>query len=136
MKYIAVVHKEKNSDFGVLFPDFPGCISGGSTPEEAKIMAAEALEGHIDLMREQGEILPSPSSFEDVLSHPEFKNGLAFYVDVPCKSIVRCNVSFREDVLQLIDRRAYRFGLTRSAFLSEAALRYKDSKKKGATLDK
>jgi len=33
--YIALVHKEKDSAYGVSFPDFPGCISAGDTLEEA-----------------------------------------------------------------------------------------------------
>jgi predicted RNase H-like HicB family nuclease len=34
--YIAVVHKDPNGDFGVFFPDFPGCITAGGTIDEAK----------------------------------------------------------------------------------------------------
>ena len=45
--YIAVVHKDKGNDFGVSFPDFPGCISAGSTVDEAKDMAQDALALHI-----------------------------------------------------------------------------------------
>jgi len=43
MEYIAYLHKDRNSDYGVSFPDFPGCITAGSTLEEAHKMAAEAL---------------------------------------------------------------------------------------------
>jgi predicted RNase H-like HicB family nuclease len=45
MDYIAIIHKEPNSDFGVSFPDFAGCITAGRTLDEAKDMAAEALTG-------------------------------------------------------------------------------------------
>jgi HicB_like antitoxin of bacterial toxin-antitoxin system len=34
--YIAVVHKEPASDYGVSFPDFPGCVTAGKTIDEAK----------------------------------------------------------------------------------------------------
>ena len=37
--YIAVVHKEPASDYGVSFPDFPGCITAGKTIDEAKDLA-------------------------------------------------------------------------------------------------
>ena len=37
--YIAIVHKEAKSDFGVSFPDFPGCITAGKNIDEAKDMA-------------------------------------------------------------------------------------------------
>lgn len=82
MNYIAIIHKDPNSDFGVSFPDFPGCISAGRTIKEAKTMAAEALHGHIEDMREHGEALPSPSSFEAVMRDPEFSDGVAFLIGV------------------------------------------------------
>ena len=53
--YIAVVHKDPNSDFGVSFPDFPGCITAGTTLDEAQKMAHEALTLHINDMIEDGE---------------------------------------------------------------------------------
>jgi len=59
--YTAVIHKEKNSDYGVSFPDFPGCVTAGSTLEEVKNMASEALEFHIEGMTEDGELIPEPS---------------------------------------------------------------------------
>ncbi|MBL0942631.1 MAG: type II toxin-antitoxin system HicB family antitoxin, partial [Alphaproteobacteria bacterium] len=37
MNYIALIHKDKNSDFGVSFPDFPGCITAGKTLDEARV---------------------------------------------------------------------------------------------------
>ena len=52
--YIALLRKEPKSDFGVDFPDFPGCVSAGSTTEEAARMAREALELHIEGMLEDG----------------------------------------------------------------------------------
>src|ERR1035441_6271666 len=52
MEYIAYLHKDKNSDFGVSFPDFPGCITAGSSLDEARAMAAEALALHVAGMRE------------------------------------------------------------------------------------
>jgi predicted RNase H-like HicB family nuclease len=55
MGYVAIIHKDPDSDFGVSFPDFPGCITAGRTLDEAKDMALEALSGHIEVMREAGE---------------------------------------------------------------------------------
>ena len=43
MEDIAFLHKEAKSDFGVSFPDFPGCITAGKTLDEAGHMASEAL---------------------------------------------------------------------------------------------
>ena len=58
--YIAFVHKDTKSDFGVSFPDFPGCITAGKNIDEAKDIAQEALTFHIQGMLEDGELLPSP----------------------------------------------------------------------------
>jgi predicted RNase H-like HicB family nuclease len=66
MDYIAYLHKNRKSDFGVSFPDFPGCITAGRTLEEARRRAAEALSFHIAGMIEDGEKIPNPSSIDDV----------------------------------------------------------------------
>lgn len=65
--YIALVHKDKGTSYGVSFPDVPGCISAGNTFEEALANAAEALAGHLALMREDGEAIPPPRSRADIL---------------------------------------------------------------------
>jgi predicted RNase H-like HicB family nuclease len=82
MDYIAIIHKDPDSDFGVSFPDFPGCITAGRTLDEAKEMAREALRGHIALLREAGEPLPEPSTFDQVMSDPQFRDGTAFLVEL------------------------------------------------------
>ena len=78
--YIAVVHKDPDSDYGVSFPDFPGCISAGETIEEARRYATEALEGHAELMLEDGEALPPPSTLEQIRADPDDQDALAFLV--------------------------------------------------------
>ena len=57
-KYIAVIDKENAKQFGVIFPDFLGCVSVGKNLEEAEKMAQEALQFHIDGMIKDGEELP------------------------------------------------------------------------------
>ena len=42
IRYVALLH-EGRSEYGVSFPDFPGVVSGGATPDEALAEAAEAL---------------------------------------------------------------------------------------------
>jgi predicted RNase H-like HicB family nuclease len=59
MDYVAIIHKDPDSDFGVNFPDFPGCITAGRTLDEAKAFALEALTGHIGVMREAGNLCPN-----------------------------------------------------------------------------
>jgi predicted RNase H-like HicB family nuclease len=82
MDYIAIIHKDPDSDFGVSFPDFPGCITAGRTLDEAKEMALEALTGHIEVMRETSEPIPAPSPFDEVMNDPRFRDGIAFVVRI------------------------------------------------------
>lgn len=124
MDYIALIHKEEGSDYGVSFPDFPGCISAGATLEEAKTMALEAIVSHIQLLKEMQEPMPGPSSLEEIMSNPENRHSIAFLVEVPSHHTIRINITLPEDVLSIIDRRARRLNLSRSAFLAEAALHY------------
>lgn len=124
MNYIALIHKEENSDYGVSFPDFPGCVSAGATLEQAKTMAQEALIGHINILKEMGEQIPAPSTLEEIMSCLENRSAIAFLVEVPSHHTVRINITLPEDVLSIVDQRARRLNLSRSAFLAEAALHF------------
>jgi predicted RNase H-like HicB family nuclease len=124
MDYIAIIHKEPNSDFGVSFPDFPGCITAGRTLDEAKDMAIEALTGHIAAMRETGEPVPDSSTLEEVMSNPDFQDGVALLVNVKeSGKTVRVNITLTEQELQEIDRHARAHGMSRSAFLVKSGLK-------------
>jgi predicted RNase H-like HicB family nuclease len=123
MEYIAYLHKDGKSDYGVSFPDFPGCITAGSTLEEARRMAVEALSFHIGGMREDGERLPEPSTLDDLHNDPAMKGAVAFLVEVaePEKT-VRFNITARSSQLAEIDKNARAAKLTRSAFMIHSAL--------------
>ena len=98
MDYIAIIHKQADSDFGVSFPDFPGCITAGRTLGEARDMAIEALSGHIEVMREAGESVPTPSTPREVTIDPRFRDGVAFLVSVkePARALRLTGREFRE----------------------------------------
>jgi predicted RNase H-like HicB family nuclease len=81
--YIALLRKDPDSDYGVDFPDFPGCITAGSTLEETREMAAEALEFHIEGMLEGGLAIPEPSGLEAVMTDPDNAEAIPFPVTVP-----------------------------------------------------
>jgi predicted RNase H-like HicB family nuclease len=70
--YIALVHKDDGTSYGVSFPDVPGCISAGDTFEEAVANAAEALAGHFALMKVDGDAIPQPRSYEQLRHDPDF----------------------------------------------------------------
>ena len=122
--YIGVVHKDSDSNYGVSFPDIPGCVTVGKTIDEAKEMAHEALTGHIEVMIERGYDPPAPSSLESIMADPEFNSGVAYLViSVPGRKprTVRINITIPETVLQRIDEAAKKRGVSRSAFLADAA---------------
>lgn len=122
--YIALIHKDSDSEYGVSFPDFPGCITAGKTIDEAKDMAQEALSGHIRVMDEFGEKIPDPSNLEKVMSLSDDEKFVAFFiVSAPDKKSrkVRVNITVPEEELNQIDSFAKQQGMTRSAFLIKAA---------------
>ena len=122
--YIAVVHKDPKSDFGVSFPDFPGCITAGTSIDEAKDMADDALSLHVKGLLEDGEDIPSPSRLEDIMENPEYSDSVAILVvsisEAKARS-VRVNITVPEDMLRKIDNIAKQRGMSRSSFLVNAA---------------
>ncbi|MBU2514693.1 type II toxin-antitoxin system HicB family antitoxin [bacterium] len=122
--YIALIHKDSDSDYGVSFPDFPGCITAGKTIDEAKDMAQEALSGHIKVMDEFGDKIPEPSNLEKIMDSYNDEKYVAFFiVSIPDKKSkkVRVNITVPEEDLNQIDSFAKQNGMTRSAFLIKAA---------------
>ncbi len=122
-QYIALIHKEADSDYGVSFPDLPGVITAGSNLDEARKLATEALAFHLAGLAEDGEPAPEPSSLDEVMSVRENKDGVAVLIAVPDAEVksVRINVTMPADVLDQIDQYAEREGFTRSGFLAQAA---------------
>ncbi len=121
--YIALIHKDAASDYGVSFPDIPGVITAGSTLDEARAMAAEALAFHLEGLAQDGEAVPEPSSLEEIMAIAENKDGVAVLIEAPAAEVksVRVNVTLPADVLAEIDRYAEKEGFTRSGFLAQAA---------------
>jgi len=117
--YVAYIRKDADSDFGVEFPDLPGCFSAGSTVEEALAMAEDALAGHLSVLIDHGDPVPVPRSIDQLLADPERGDALAVLVlaDPDLHKPERVNVSLSRSLLKRIDARAS----NRSRFLAEAA---------------
>jgi len=116
--YPAVIDKDPDSDYGVVFPDFPGCVSAGSTLDEALLGAHEALAGHVALMVADGDELPEPTPLEAVAAKRDTTTVAITLVPVtlPGKA-QRVNITIDEVLLEEIDAIAD----NRSRFLAEAA---------------
>ncbi len=61
MKYAVIVEEGENS-FGAYVPDLPGCVVAADTKEEVLELIQEAIEFHIEGLREDGQPIPEPSS--------------------------------------------------------------------------
>jgi len=136
--YIAYLYKDRNSDFGVSFPDFPGCITAGKTLDDAHRMAAEALAFHIAGMIEDGDTIPDPSALDDLATDPARKDAVAFlvHVDPYTDRTVRINITAREKQLERINQLASQSGMTRSAYMVSSALSRSAAQRKRASTAK
>jgi predicted RNase H-like HicB family nuclease len=61
MKY-TVLYEKTSSGYSAHVPDLPGCIAAGSTLEETEKLMREAIEMHLDGMREDGDPIPTPTT--------------------------------------------------------------------------
>jgi predicted RNA binding protein YcfA (HicA-like mRNA interferase family)/predicted RNase H-like HicB family nuclease len=62
MRRYAVVIEKTGTGFGAYVPDLPGCVSTGRTVEETERNIREAIEFHLDGMREDGSPIPEPTT--------------------------------------------------------------------------
>jgi len=61
VKY-AVIFERAQSNWAAYVPDLPGCMTTGRTLDETKHNIREAIQGHLDTLRQFGEPIPEPSS--------------------------------------------------------------------------
>jgi predicted RNase H-like HicB family nuclease len=124
-QYIALIHKDPDSDYGVSFPDLPGCVTAGVDLDDARRMAEGALALHLAGMAKDEEPIPEPSSLQAVMAHRENRDAVAILVKAPpaTTKAVRVNMTLPEDELEQIDKFAAEHGYTRSGFLLHSAKR-------------
>jgi len=61
MKYAVVIEKA-DSNYSAYVPDLPGCIATGKTIEEVETEIRNAIEFHLEGMKQDGQTIPLPSS--------------------------------------------------------------------------
>ena len=66
MKYAVVIEKGE-SGYGAYVPDLPGCIAAGDTREEVLRLIQEAIELHIQGLKEDGAVIPEPASSIEII---------------------------------------------------------------------
>ena len=118
--YVAYIRKDTDSDYGVEFPDVPGCITAGRTLDEARAMAAEALAGHLATLESLGQAVPTPSTLDALKDAPHQVGATLVLIDLPDEFLKaeRVNVMIPRHLLGRIDAAS---GSNRSRFLVEAA---------------
>jgi predicted RNase H-like HicB family nuclease len=70
MKRYAIVIEKGESNYSAYVPDLPGCVATGATVEETESLLREAIELHLEGMREDGFPIPSPTSVVEYLQVP------------------------------------------------------------------
>ena len=63
-----VIYEETPTGFSASLPDLPGCVAAGATRREVQRLIRSAVEMHLEGMREDGEPLPSPSTWADTVT--------------------------------------------------------------------
>lgn len=126
MHYVALIHKDTDSAYGVSFPDLPGCFSAGDSLDEAARNAIDGLASYVLWLEADGDKVPPPRSIDEISDDPhlaEDRHGATLML-VPLVrdlgSTTRINVSLDLGLLQAIDSAARQRKQTRSAFISSA----------------
>lgn len=122
--YPVIVLHEAPDNFGIVFPDLPGCVSAGDSLEEALTNAIEALQLHIEGMIDDGtEVpLPGPADAWPKWLGPKQKNiSRAMIPAEVAAGPVRVNITLDGTLLARVDGAAEQLGMTRSGFLAQAA---------------
>lgn len=122
--FIALVDKanKKDADYGVIFPDFPGCVAAGVTLEKALQNAREGLIFHIEGMIESKVVVPKPSTLDDIAVEIEKSDAIIALIRIviPTGELKRINITMDEGLIAEVDHAAKLAGKNRSQFLAEA----------------
>jgi predicted RNase H-like HicB family nuclease len=126
-RYVALVDGKAGAH-GVTIPDLPGCTSAGSTTDDALRSAVDAVRLWAEDAIADGEALPQPRSVETVRADPEIAEALAggaalaiVPLLIEAGRLTKADLSIDAGLLAAIDEAAEARGLTRSAFLVNAA---------------
>lgn len=129
--YIALLHHE-NDAYGIIFPDFPGCVSVGKSFAEAVRQGAEALAFHVAGLQDDGDAIPAPRSLEEIEASEDWIDWSGAHIAIvpllPAPDISeRVNVILPRRLLAQIDAVAR----NRSGFLARAASEALHRRKQG-----
>jgi len=67
MRY-TVIYEKSATGYGAYVPDLPGCVATGKTKAQVKKLIREAIEFHIESLKQHGEPVPEPTSVADLIT--------------------------------------------------------------------
>ena len=92
MKFtIAIETGDKNTAFGVVIPDLPGCFSAGDSVEEAFDNAREAIMAYCETLAEDGKDLPEPRAMSEWQAQKAFKGWTWGIVEADVERLFRAS---------------------------------------------
>ncbi|APS28341.1 MULTISPECIES: type II toxin-antitoxin system HicB family antitoxin [Pectobacterium] len=125
---IAIEAGDDTHAYGVTVPDLPGCFSAGDTLDDAIANAKEAITGHIELLIEMGQDIPTVSSVGQLAKNSEYAGYTWAVVDIDVTRLMggseKINVTLPKSLIDRIDRcvASNPEFKSRSGFLAQAAL--------------
>lgn len=124
-RYPAVLRHDDGTDYAVSFPDLPGCVAVGTSPEDALRAAEAALTFHLEGLTRERIAAPAPRALGALMNgdRPDGAVLLLLSGRPPKAPAVRVNITLDKNLLAEIDEAAAEAGTTRSGFLAEAARR-------------
>lgn len=127
MRYpVAIETGSRDTTFGVVVPDLPGCFSAGDTLDEAMANVEDAIDLWIEAALDAGRDIPAPSTLDAIQAHREFAGWTFALVSINPAAlddrIARVNITLPRRVLYRLDQRARAAGETRSGYIARLAL--------------
>ncbi|ACT11232.1 MULTISPECIES: type II toxin-antitoxin system HicB family antitoxin [Pectobacterium] len=125
---IAIEAGDDTHAYGVTVPDLPGCFSAGDTLDDAITNAKEAITGHIELLVEMGQDIPTVSTVGQLAKRSEYAGYTWAVVDIDVTRLMggseKINVTLPKSLIDRIDRcvASNPEFKSRSGFLAQAAL--------------
>ncbi|VDC31542.1 type II toxin-antitoxin system HicB family antitoxin [Pseudogemmobacter humi] len=123
--YIAIVHQDGDSAFGLTFPDLPGCFAAADTWDAIPAAATEALDLWFEDQPDA-----EPASLDGLRRRKDVAEAMAggaVLLPIPYipadTAVDRVNITMERSLLRAIDETARARGMTRSSFLASAARR-------------
>lgn len=128
INYLTLVHADKDG-YGFTAPDVPGFTAYAAGPLDVAVKVAKAvLAHHLAAIVDVGGTIPKPRAPEAIKADSDFAGDYeeADYIVMlpallPFGRSKRVNLSLDENTIELIDEAAQARGITRSAFVAQAA---------------